>query len=215
MIVKTFLCGAVIATFSCGSLPGAQCGPGTELRGGVCVVATTTTTTTTSDLDSLLSGANIAFSDDERLGNYVGGLFFKRRVVWTHLAYQSALASAQRGTALIGEGIALHITGAQADESLSGDTLANLTIESSGPCPNTTSPEAFPKTQFDNPKDGAAYGAVYAWKNGQWTMQHCITSGLIRVQGVYASYPTVTLTAQFDDGTVWSDKTFSTGPQSQ
>jgi hypothetical protein len=85
---------------------------------------------------------------------------------------------------------------------------ADLTIES---CSTSTDLTAYPVDDFGYPKDGKAYGALYDWDTGTPTKGTCITSGLVRVD--YNGK--VTVTAQFDDGTTWSDQVFTVGEVSQ
>jgi hypothetical protein len=67
---------AAAALSGCGA-PETTCGPGTQLQNGQCVVAMVDT----SPLTALLTGANVAFSRDPRIGNYVGGTYYARRLV--------------------------------------------------------------------------------------------------------------------------------------
>jgi hypothetical protein len=200
-LIRGALFGVVLSACG-GGAPETTCGPGTQLENGQCTVAQMDT----SPLTALQHGSNVAFSDGVRLGNFIGGLFYARRLVLTHLSNQSAQAWTTDGTALIGKGPALMISGAQTiDEYASYDApLATLTIDG---CSTATDLTAYPEDELGNPKDGKAYGALYDWDLGTPTKSICITSGLVSVdyQGG------VTVTAQFDDGTTWSDQRFTVG----
>jgi hypothetical protein len=202
---------AVMVLWSCGAdAPCGQdtvpCGEGTELVGTVCVPKQPMTPPPPDPLTKLAVTANAAFDVSQVSAG--AETFFLRRLVVTDLGIQSAQAWARDFSPMMGSGAAIHFAGT--DQDAESVRVSYFTLVAPASC--SISPQEYPKSGL-TPSLRQAYGALYAWSEGKATVKRCIVRGSLKVDR--NAYPTrVTLTAEFDDGTLWSEKTLEVAPSS-
>lgn len=179
------------------------CGAGTVLNNGQCVLPTPVPSFTTFTSSTSL---NVAYDHEDYY--YMTGYRTWHRVIITDLSAGNAVTWATNEISPVGVGSALHL---KIDGlSLStGSTLTRAIADGrwQGACDTSLTPTELAATTSQT------YANFFGWNNAMPSMVVCGAAGSVMIERLnIATVDSVriTLNVQFSDGTVWTDKIFTT-----
>ena len=194
--------GTTLSGGKCEVSPSAVCGTGTVWENGKCVKpAQSPTLQTFSNNVPLASG----FYRQTFISN--SSYVYEYRAAVTDLSQLSAEGWAQSGSALVGEGAAVHMKfWGPASMTTGTSFVAQISSAFSGGVCRTS------LTPTDKPSEfGRTYANFFLWNSTVPSMGVCALGGSVKVERLTLNgkdSARLTFDVQFSDGTVWTSKVF-------